>query len=56
MYTIDQREQLCLFYGTGTHPEKVLTKNIRRMRNLKNRILCQRALATYAFFRDNIFF
>ena len=30
-------------------PEKVLTKNIRLVRDLKNRILCPWAMATYAF-------
>ena len=52
-----------MFYGTGTCPEKVLTKNIRRVRDLKDRILCPRTMATYTFFAitffcfsDNYFF
>ena len=40
-----------LFYGTGTRPEKVWAKNIRRMRDLEDRILCPRTMATYAFLR-----
>ena len=36
-----------LFYGISTRPEKVLTKNIRRVRDLEDRILCLRAMATY---------
>ena len=50
MYTIDQKEQLnVLFYGTDTRPVKALTKNIRRVRDLEDRILCPRTMATYAF-------
>ena len=46
----------CLFYGTGTRPERVLTKNIRRVRDLEDKILCPRAMATYAFFAITFFF
>ena len=44
-----------MFYGTGTRPEKVLTKNIRQVRNFKDRILCPRTMATYAFFMITFF-
>ena len=36
-------------------PEKVLTKNIRRARDLEDKILCPRAMATYAFFAITFF-
>ena len=50
------KEQLYfLFDGTGTRPEKVLTKNIRRVRDFENRILCLRTMATIVFFCDNFF-
>ena len=44
-----------MFYGTGTRPEKVLTKNIRRVRDFEDRILCPRTMATYAFFAITLF-
>ena len=57
MYTIDQKEIIIfLFYGTGTRPEKVLTKNIRRVRDFEDRILCPRTMTTYAFFAIIFFF
>ena len=40
---------------TDTRPEKVLTKNIRRLRDLKDRMLCPRTMATYAFFSITFF-
>ena len=39
------------FYGTGTRPEKVLTKNIRRLRDLEDKILCPRAMLRMLFSR-----
>ena len=30
-------------------PEKVLTKNIRRVRDLEDKILCPRTMAMYVF-------
>ena len=50
MYTIYHGTIKFLFYDTGTRPEKVLTKNIR-LGDLEDRILCPRAMATYAFSR-----
>ena len=44
-----------MFYGTGTRSEKVLTKNIRRVRNLEDRILGPRTMSTYAFFAITFF-
>ena len=44
-----------MFYGTGTRPEKVLTKNIRRVRDLEDKSFCPRAMATYAFFAITFF-
>ena len=38
---------------TGTRPEKVLTKNIRRVRDLEDRILRPRANGYVRFFPDN---
>ena len=56
MYNIDQKKQFnVFFYGTGTRPEKVLTKNIRQARDLEDKILCPRAMATYAFFAITFF-
>ena len=43
------------FYGTGTRHKKVLTKNIRRVRDLEDRILGPQAMATYAFFAITFF-
>ena len=41
-------------------PEKVLTKNIRRVRDLEDKILCPRTMAMYVFlqyiFFSDIFF
>ena len=54
MYTIDQKEQLN--FCMGTLPEKVLTKNIRWVSDVKDRILCSRAMAMYAFFAITFFF
>ena len=42
--------------GTGTRPAKVLNKNIRRVRDLKDKILCPQAIATYTFFAITFFF
>ena len=44
-----------MFYGTGTRPEKVLTKNIRRVRDLEDKRFSPRAMATYAFFAITFF-
>ena len=38
-----------LFYGTCTRHEKVLTKNIPRLRDLEDIIVCPRVMVTYAF-------
>ena len=50
MYNIDQKKQFNVCF-----PEKVLTKNIRRVRDLEDKILCSRAMATYAFFAITFF-
>ena len=39
----------CLFNGTGTLHEKVLTKNIRQVRDLEDIILRPGVMATYVF-------
>ena len=44
-----------MFYGTGARPKKVLTKNIRQVRDLEDKILCPRAMASYAFFAITFF-
>ena len=44
-----------LFYCTGTCPEKVLTKNIRRVCDFEDRILCPQTMAMYAFFAITFF-
>ena len=44
-----------MFYGTGTRPEKVLTKNIRRVRDLEDKFCAHEAMATYAFFAITLF-
>ena len=41
----------CLFYGTGTLHEKVLTKSITRVRDLEDIILRPRVMATMRFSR-----
>ena len=50
VYTIDQKEQLNFCSDTGTRPEKVLTKNIRQVRDLEDRILCPRAITFFDIF------
>ena len=55
MYTIAQKEQLIFVLWHSHTPEKVLTKNIRRVRDLEDRILCPRAKTTYAFLAITIF-
>ena len=42
-------------HGTGTRPEKVLTKNNCQVRDLEDRILCPRAMAMFAFFAITFF-
>ena len=37
-------------------PEKVLTKNIRRVRDLEDKILCPRTMAAMYVFLQYIFF
>ena len=44
-----------MFYGTGARPKKVLTKNIRRVCDLEDKILCPRAMASYGFFAITFF-
>ena len=41
---------------THARPKKVLTKNICRVRDFEDRILCPRTMATYTFFRVNFSF
>ena len=56
MYTIDQKEQLYFCFMAQAHaPQNVSTKNIRRVRDLEDRILCPRTMATYAFFSITLF-
>ena len=50
-----KRNNYISVYGTGTRPEKVLTKNICRVHDFKDRILCPRTMATYAFFAKTFF-
>ena len=57
MYNIDQKEQFNVCFMAQAHVLKryILTKNIRRVRDLEDKILCPRAMATYAFFAITFF-
>ena len=56
MYTIDQKEQLKFCFMAQEHrPEKVLTKNICRVRDLEDQNFVSTNDGYVCFFRDNFF-
>ena len=56
VYNIDQKKQFNVCFMAQAHVlKKLLTKNIRRARDLEDKILCPRVMATYAFFAIKFF-